>query len=174
MTPTIRALNTGDWAAFKAMRLRALQINPGVYLATYAETIARPDDSWREMLGSPEKCFFGLYDGEKLIGITGVFTWDQDPHKQTGFMGASFIEPDYRGHGFAKFLHKARIDWGIGYLPWKRLVIGHREGNEPSRRAILAQGFQFIGKKKITWPDGVEDWDYNYELDLEKLRRAQQ
>lgn len=174
MTISIRPLESSDLQALKSMRLKALQSHSGVYLGTYQDAIAFPDSVWLNMLDQNGKCVFGLYDDEKIIGITAVFTHKEDPEGTTGFCGMSYIEPDYRGRGLSKFLHEARIARGMNYLPWKRLVIGHREGNEASRRAIMAQGFQFTGKKKITWPDGTEGWDYNYALDLEKLRRAQQ
>ncbi len=174
MTISIRPLNPADLQAFKAMRLKALQSSPGVFLGTYQDAVARPDSEWLDMLDQKGKCVFGLYDSDQIIGITAVFTQKEDPEGKTGVSAMSYIEPEYRGRGLAKLLHEARIAWGIEHLPWKRLVIGHREGNEASCRATMAQGFEFTGKKKITWPDGTEGWDYNYALDLEKLRRAQQ
>jgi hypothetical protein len=35
---------------------------------------------------------------------------------------------------------------------------------------MLRHGFEYKSREKILWPDGQEDWEYNYELDLIKLR----
>ena len=41
-----------------------------------------------------------------------------------------------------------------------------RAGNEPSRRAMLAAGFQEIGRRDHVWPDGAAVEDVQYELVL--------
>lgn len=81
-----------------------------------------------------------------------------------------YIAPEYRGRGLSDLLYSARIEFAKNHTAWKKLAISHRQGNEPSRRAMVGQGFEYKGKKLITWPDGTEDWEWNYEMDLEKLR----
>ncbi len=83
----------------------------------------------------------------------------------------TYIEPEYRARGLSGLLYKARIDWALRNTMFKKLSVGHRMDNEPSKRAMLAHGFKFTHKEFIQWPDGGEEWDYKYELDLEDLRR---
>jgi RimJ/RimL family protein N-acetyltransferase len=170
MTITIRPLEPSDWKIVKNMRLRALQAHPGVFSGIYDVEKLSSDQKWKETLSGGDKCVFGLFEDKILIGITGLFTWREDPSGQSGVMAYSYIEPAYRGQRLTQLMYKARIDWAIHHKYFKRLVIAHREGNEPSRRAMIAHGFQFIDKIRKKWPDGIEDWEYNYELDLEKLR----
>ncbi len=170
MSISIRPLTPADLQVFKTMRLKALQTHPGVYQGTYKDSAARPDSEWLEMLDQKGKCVFGLFDRDSMIGLTAVFTWHEDQSGESGAFAMSYIEPEYRNLGLSRYLYEARIHWGLRYLPWKKLVIAHREGNEPSRRAMIANGFHFVNKKKIKWPDGAEDWEYNYEIDLTKLR----
>ena len=56
------------------------------------------------------------------------------------------------------------------YLVWDKLTIGHRKGNEPSRKGMTNHGFQFKETKEIDWPDDTRDIEYRYELDLRGLR----
>jgi RimJ/RimL family protein N-acetyltransferase len=170
MNISIRPLKPADMQAFKAIRLKALQAHKNVYLGKYEDAITRPDFEWLEMLDQKGKCIFGLYDVDKMIGLTAVFTWKEDPKGETGVLAMSYIEPEYRKLGLSRHFYEARIHWALQHLPWKKLVVGHREGNEASRRAMIGNGFKFTNKKKILWPDGIEDWEYNYELDLVKLR----
>ena len=123
------------------------------------------------MLDGKGKQIFGLFDGKTLIGITAVFTDREDPSGQTGVFAMSFIEPDYRGQGYADLYYKARIDFGVSYTPWTRLAVSHRADNEPSKRAILRHGFVFTGQKEKDWPDGKRLDEMMYELDLETLRK---
>jgi RimJ/RimL family protein N-acetyltransferase len=166
----IRLLKPEDWQILRKMRLRALQMNPDVFLGVYAVEFQNPDEKWHEVVDGTGKGVFGLFDGGTLIGITAVFTWREDPSGQTGVMAYSFIEPAYRGRGLSKLLYEARIAWAVRHKPFKKLVIAHREGNEASKRAMLAHGFVFTDTKSIDWPDGTADLEYNYELDLETLR----
>ncbi len=170
---TLRALTPEDWDIFRTMRICALKECPGVFLGKYEDAKNFPQEHWQETLDGQGKQVFGLFDNQELIGITAVFTWREDPSGETGVMAMSYIMPEYRGQGFSKLFYKARIEWAIHYRPFKKLAIGHREGNEPSRRAMLDHGFQYTGQDMIEWPDGVEDIEYNYELDLEKLRKQE-
>lgn len=167
---SLRALIPDDWEAFRTVRLRALKMHPEYFCPTVEETKAKPYEYWHETLDGKGKQVSGLFENNKLVGITGVFTWRDDPSGETGIFGMSFIEPDYRGNGYSDLFYKARIDFAVAHQPWKKLCVSHRVGNEPSRAAIIKHGFQFIGTDERDWPDGKRDKEYNYQLDLETLR----
>ena len=122
------------------------------------------------MLDGQGKKIFGLFDKDKLIGITAVFTWSKDPTGKTGIMAMNFIEPEYRGKGYSNFLYEACIIFAKNYFKWNKLTIGHRKGNEPSRKGMTNHGFQFKETEEIEWPDDTRDTEYRYELDLRGLR----
>lgn len=174
MNISIIALTPADVQAFKTIRLNALKAHPGVYSGKYEDAVTWPDSEWLGELDQKGKCIFGLYDDEKIIGITAVFTWREDPTKESGILAMSYIEPDYRNRGLSRHFYEARIHWALQHLPWKKLVVSHRDGNEPSRRAMLAHGFEFTHKTRKVWPDSIEADEYHYMIDLEKLRRAEQ
>jgi RimJ/RimL family protein N-acetyltransferase len=171
MSISIRALIPDDWRIVKELRLHALQTNPGIFSGHYADESIKPEEYWRETVDGNNKQVFGLFDGEILIGITAVFTWREDPMGQTGVMAYTFLKPEYRGQGLTKLIYEARISFALKHLPWKKLVIGHRDGNEPSRRAMLKNGFTFTHITRKIWPDGVEADEYHYEMDLNRLRQ---
>lgn len=170
----IRALNPEDWRIVKDLRLEALRAQPGVFGGSYESEVKNPDDFWRDTLSGGNKQVFGLFDDDKLIGITAAFTHRDDPSGETGLFAYTFLRPDYRKRGLSNYFYEARIAFALQHLKWKKLVIGHREGNEPSRHAMIAHGFEFTHKTRKIWPDGVEADEYHYMIDLEKLRRAEQ
>jgi len=171
---SIRHLTPEDWQEFAAIRLEALKRNRGVFTSNYEKEHAYDEHQWKShWLSQGNKSVFGLFDGLKLIGITGVFTYKDDASGKTGIMGLSYIQPDYRGQGLSDFLYRAHIDWAVNHKEWTKLIIGHRETNEPSRRANQRHGFQFTHRVNRTWPDGAQEDELCYEIDLEQLRQKQ-
>jgi RimJ/RimL family protein N-acetyltransferase len=167
----IRKLAVEDWQEFRTIRLRALKTNQAVFGGTYEDAEQRATEHWKEMLSDKRHAFFCLYEQAKIIGLTGVFTWREDPTNETALFVMSFIEPDYRGKGLSKLFYEARIDWCLQQAHFTKILVGHREGNDASRRANQAFGFKLVSKKMDLWPDGSQDYLYEYELDLVSLRQ---
>lgn len=165
----IRPIKPAEWELFKNFRLHALKSTPGVYCGTYEEAASRDDQSWKGLTTDNKLCIFGLFDHEKLIGITGVFTSRENP-KHCAF-GMTFINSEYRSRGLSDLLYKARIKWALEQPHLKKIIVSHRRDNEPSKYAMIKHGFQYTEQEKITWPDGAEEFECKYELDLEKLRQ---
>ncbi len=166
----IRSLTPEDWEEFRSIRIRSLTMHAGYFLGKLDEVNELPDEYWKETLDGNGKQVFGLFDKNVLIGITAIFTWLEDPTGKTGVMAMSFIEPPYRNKGYSNFFYKARIDYAKNNSKWDKLVIGHREGNEPVRKAVIKYGFEFLDTENIDWPDGTLDIEYRYELDLTRFR----
>ncbi len=166
----LRALTPADWEGFRAIRIRAVNMHTGYVLVRPDKTENQTSKYWKEMLDDKGKKVFGLFDKDKLIGITTVFTWNKDPTGKTGIMAMNFIEPEYRGKGYSNFLYEACIGFAKNYFKWDKLTIGHRKGNEASRKGIINHGFQFKETEEIEWPDDTRDIEYRYELNLRGLR----
>jgi len=172
MSITTRALTAEDWETFRQIRLRALREHPDVYSGSYGEAAGRTERDWIEMLDGKGKRIFGLFDGDRMIGLAAVFTSRDDPDGQSGVLAMDYIDPLYRGRRLSRLLYQVRIDWAKQHLPFRRLVVSHREGNEPSRRANQCFDFKFVGKEETDWPDGTKAPDYVYVLDLAALRNS--
>ena len=166
----IQPLTPKDWESFRAIRIRAVNMHTRYVLVRPDITEKQTSKYWKEMLDGQGKKVFGLFDKDKLIGITAVFTWSKDPTGKTGIMAMNFIEPEYRGKGYSNFLYEACIIFAKNYFKWNKLTIGHRKGNEPSRKGMTNHGFQFKETEEIEWPDDTRDIEYRYELDLKGLR----
>lgn len=160
----IRPFHIHEWEDFKTKRLQALKELPHLFLSGYAESAVKDDHHWRDMI-EDEKCkIFGLFDDRKLVGITGVFESQYDPSGKTANLGMSFIDSEYRRKGLSNMLYQARIDWARS-KGFKKITVGHREGNEASKAANQKFGFEFVEKEEIEFPDGPA-MDYRYELKL--------
>jgi RimJ/RimL family protein N-acetyltransferase len=162
MNMNVRAIAPSEWQSFRDFRLFALKSTPGVYGTTYADAVARSEDEWRALLSPERQQMFGLFDGERLIGITAVFTSREDA--TTAMLAMSFILPEYRGKGLSRLLYKARLDWIAQRGTFRRVVVGHRASNKASEAAMRAAGFQPTHSESRTWPDGATEDEIWYEL----------
>src|SRR5439155_12259656 len=98
----IRPFEPNDWLIFKDFRLQALKAAPGVFATSYEEAVARSPEQWQTTICGPVHQIFGLFDGERLIAITAVFTSRDDPSGETAELAMSFILPEYRGQGLSR------------------------------------------------------------------------
>jgi len=166
----LQPLKEDDWQLLRAMRIRAVSLHPDLFYESIVAATNYDPSHWQQLLAADGNKFWGLFDDGDCIGITGIVTLADDPSGQTGNLGYSFVEPRYRRKGLGVLFYSARIEHAITNENWKKLIANHRHGNEPSRRALLKHGFQFVEKAMIDWPDGSRDYAYRYELDLQKLR----
>ncbi|MCB9983785.1 MAG: GNAT family N-acetyltransferase [Rhodospirillales bacterium] len=164
----IRQFSEEDWQQFRDIRLAALKDCEGVYLASYKNALNHSQSYWKETLRGGDRALFGLFDADKNIGLGSIFTWKDDPSGKTGILAMGYIVPAYRGQGFSKMLYEARINWAQNHPLIEKIVVSHRKGNEVSRRANQAYGFQPTGQQTLTFGNGQKDIDYTYVLHLKK------
>lgn len=164
--PTIRAMGVDDWELYRDMRTRATREHPDFFLSNEEDSKALSKDDWLEPLLHPYKQVFGLFLEDEMIGITGIFQHKDDPSGESTIMAMNYIVPEYRGHGYARYFYEVRIAWAKEVGVFKKLITCHRQGNEASRRAILAAGFVYTGTCTGIFGDGSEDVELSYEMVL--------
>ncbi|MGZ3930249.1 MAG: GNAT family N-acetyltransferase [Bacteroidia bacterium] len=148
---------------YKAIRLEALQREPGVFSSNYARETAFTNAQWLDRLNNLNSACFGLYHGNTLIGVTGIVLDKQDT--ATAHMTQSYIRKERRGRGLSRLLYEARIAWAK-QKGLKKLYIGHREDNLSSRSANQHYGFQYTHRESLQWPDGTIADSLYYELKI--------
>ncbi len=150
----------------------ALKEFPGFFGCKLDDEKDQPPEFWHSWLTRQGKTIFGLFIAGKLIGFQGIATYKLDD--EAGVIWGSYIIPEYRGRGYSNLLYKACIDWGISFLPWKRIVVSHREDNLASKGANQHFGFKYTHTEPHNWHDGKTVNHIFYELDLGKLRAERQ
>lgn len=165
---SVRALTPKDCDDLIAIRLESLEKHPNYFCATLVETKKLTKENWIERINNATSKTFGLFDGESLIGITGIYTPEDEPN--TAVLVMSYIKPEYRGRGYSALFYEERINWALTQNHLETIKVSHREGNKPSRAAIIKHGFKFTETRDIDWPDGTRDIEYIYQLDLSILR----
>ncbi len=163
---TVRKFRPDEWQAYKEIRLLALRTEPHFFSRKYEDEAAVPDQEWEDDLASADLGVFGVFDGDKVIGMTGVIMKDKlDPSMQTAALWGSWIDPVYRGRGISHEMYRARIAWAREHKTARRVIVSHRASNEPSKRANQKHGFVYTHTEKDTvWPDGLMEDQVFYEL----------
>jgi GNAT superfamily N-acetyltransferase len=100
----IRRIRSGEAAAYREVRLRALRLEPGAFGSTYAEELAYPDSLWAERTDasaeSMESALFVVDRGDgAFAGTVYVRVAPEAPHD--GYVGAMWVDDDLRGGGWA-------------------------------------------------------------------------
>lgn len=158
---SIRQFSPPETGAYKAIRLEALQLEPGMFGNSYAMEAALTEQEWLERITAPGNARFGLYHLTELIGLTGIVADKEKPGE--AYMTQSYIRKAYRGRGLSRLLYQARIEWAKANAV-KRLIIGHKESNIISKAANQHFGFVYTHSENREWPDGSNQPMLYYEL----------
>jgi RimJ/RimL family protein N-acetyltransferase len=163
---TVRALAVSEWDLFREFRLTALKQAPGVFATSHADAAQRTPETWQSLVSGPTNQIFGLFDGERLVGIIGAFAWPDDRSGETATLVMSYILPAYRGRGLSRLLYAAALDWTRAHPRFKRVIVAMRASNAASRHACEPHGFAPAQRASRTWPDGASEDEVIYELRL--------
>lgn len=157
----IRQLSPADLEAYRAVRLEALQLEPGVFGSNYGREAAFTTGVWQQRLSRQDAASFGLFYAGELVGITGIII--QRPGE--GALVASYIRKEYRKRGLSAMLYEARLTWARD-KGLKTLVVSHRKSNQASMAANRHFGFRYTHTQMTLWPDGQEEEELFYILAL--------
>lgn len=109
----IRVLTEADVVAFRELRLEGLRDHPEAFGADYVESLERPMEFWVERLrrDADDAAVYGLDTGGALGGMAGIRRLEGPKLRHTAMIWGVFIQPAWRGQGFADGLLGACIGW---------------------------------------------------------------
>jgi GNAT superfamily N-acetyltransferase len=140
MSVTVRQATVGDWQTVRDVRLAALQEAPYAFGSTYARERHFDEETWRGRIGNPDGPTFLAFDGDKAVGIDGVYTENGDR-----ILVAMWVAPSARRSGVGAALTNAVCDW-VKAQGDARVYLGVAEDNEPARQLYERLGFTMTGK----------------------------
>ena len=110
----LRRLRADEGLAYRAVRLRALELEPAAYGQTLAEAAADPDQLWHDLAASvagddPRALFVIDRGGGELGGTLYAAISDAPPH--LGVLAAMWVDEDLRAQGWADALMGEALAW---------------------------------------------------------------
>jgi RimJ/RimL family protein N-acetyltransferase len=103
--PRIARLTESDWQVFAGVRLRALDDSLGAEDPQYRQEAAFTAAQWRRRLRDQAQ-FAALLD-DRPVGLIGA----QQENAETVYVYSLWLDPLARGHGLARPLVAAAVDW---------------------------------------------------------------
>ena len=143
---TVRLLGPNDAEQFKALRLVAVDNAPTAIWPTRQEEMARSiEEVVNRVRSTSTQAVFGAFDGEILVGITGIRreALCQVNHKAT--IWGVFVNPSHRGRGIAQALLSAATVHATEEWDTIQLMLCVNAENLPARRLYTSLGFHTFG-----------------------------
>lgn len=172
MSETARILTDADAGAFRHMRLASLRHYGAMFDAFHAAEVAKPDSYWRDLATeNPDHCWFGLFDGAKLVGLCGAKLWDEDASGGSLLAYGAYVLPAYRGQGRVKPLYCLRAQWAAeaGY---HHLVGFLQDGNAVTKGIWERNGADFMFSRMMSFAGGPETLFHWYSMALRPAQRV--
>jgi RimJ/RimL family protein N-acetyltransferase len=105
VTARVDRLTETDWRVFAGVRLRALTDSLGENDPQYQQEATFTAAQWRRRLR--EHAQFAALIGDRPVGLIGA----QLENAETVYLYSLWLDPTARGHGLARPLVAAAVDW---------------------------------------------------------------
>jgi len=101
----VARLTESDWQVFAGVRLRALTDSLGADDPQYRQEASFTAAQWRRRLRDHAQ--FAALIGNRPVGLIGA----QQENPETVYLYSLWLDPSARGHGLARPLVTAAVDW---------------------------------------------------------------
>jgi ribosomal protein S18 acetylase RimI-like enzyme len=161
----IVALPPNEWQAYRTIRLEALRLEPQAFAATYASSLAKPDEFWFSRLessaASPLSRLLFARIGDRLVGMVGAMA-AEDPG--VADIISVYVNAGFRGKGLGRALMSAILDdlRTVESVTTIRLFV--RADNEPGVALYRGVGFEIVSTDDLLREDGVPRSEHRMEF----------
>ena len=150
----IRQLEHADLAAFRAVRLLALQLHPEAFGSSYEEESRYTLDEFARFIAPPGATFGAFADG-RLIGIAGLYVSPRLKRSHKGDVVGVYVDAAFRGSDVARGLIEAIIA-AARQMKLRSLLLTVTVGNQAARKLYVSLGFHAYGiERRALQVDGV-------------------
>jgi ribosomal protein S18 acetylase RimI-like enzyme len=149
---TFRTPIIDEAAAYRNLRLNALQEFPTAFSSSFEDQVNRDLAYWQKYIELAQdkntEIMIMAYDGDKMIGM-GVIFWDDKPKiKQVAHMAAIYVDKNYQGKGIGYRLVKTLIEEAKKVKQLRKLKLEVESTNKPAYELYKKLGFEEIGLSK--------------------------
>ena len=152
----IRQLTVGDAAAYRTLRLSALEESPTAFGSSYAEEVDRPVAVVKRRFADEHNHIFGAFTGDGEL--VGMVTLRREPYVKMAHKAniyAMYVAPEHRQQGAGRALMEAAIA-RAEELGVRQVNLTVTSTNEAAVALYEACGFERFGLERDAFLiDGV-------------------
>ncbi len=144
----IRRLTPQDAAAFRALRLFALQESPGAFASSYDEEKDIPLAAFEERLAfKDDQGRFGAFDGNELVGVVALGREGMKKLAHKAIIWGMYVHPTYRGKGISKALLGEALALARSVPDIRQVNLIVNAANKTAIGLYEASGFVVFGRE---------------------------
>lgn len=161
--PTVRLLTADDAAAYRTVRLQALEEHPEAFGSSAEDFSVQPLESVAERLANQSERFsiFGAFEGSELIGLVGFGRDSGLKVRHRGGIYQMYVTPEQRGRGLGWQLLEYAVNYARRLPGLEEINLAVTVGNDPARRLYERFGFVFSHRE----PRYIKFDDRYYDID---------
>jgi ribosomal protein S18 acetylase RimI-like enzyme len=165
---SVRRLTPADAAAFKTLRLFALQESPTAFASSVDEEKDIPLSTFEERLAfKADQGRFGAFDGDALVGVVALGREGMQKLSHKAFVWGMYMHPVCRGQGVSRPLLDAAIALARSVAAIRQVNLIVNADNPCAIHLYQAAGFKVFGREaNAGLVDGVLHDDLHMCLDL--------
>jgi ribosomal protein S18 acetylase RimI-like enzyme len=146
----LRVLTSADAKAYREVRVAALEEDPPAFgsrpedepnLAATATRLAQSDD----------RCFFGAFQDERLIGIVRLSRYDAPNEKHRAYLAGLYVLPHFRRSGCGRALVKQALNRAVTLSGIRRINLTVVTQQTAAIRLYESLGFCIYGTELETF-----------------------
>jgi ribosomal protein S18 acetylase RimI-like enzyme len=163
-------LDPARWSEYKALRLKALELEPSAFASSVEEETVWTDEKWIETLkefqkGTSKIGYFAEDQG-KLIGMMFARFGEHLKLKHVATIMGVFVDSDFRGQGVGKKLMAALLK-DLEFRPEiVRIFLDVEYERLSAQNLYKSFGFKVIGRLEKALKVGDRFYDF---LEMEKI-----
>ncbi len=155
---SVRGLTPADAEAYRDVRLQALHEHPPAFGSlpktepSLAETAAR-------LVESDDRCFFGAFQSEQLIGIIRLARYSAPNEKHRAYLAGLYVLPPFRGAGCGRALVREALRQAAKASGIRRVNLTVVTQQSGAIRLYQSFGFRIYGTEPETFSRAGKFYD---------------
>ncbi len=162
---SVRLLTPADAEAYRSVRLLALHEQPLAF-GSLSEDEPNLFETAARLAESDDRCFFGAFQAEQLIGIIRLSRYSAPNEKHRAYLGGLYVLPPFRRHGFGRALVQEALSRATNAPGIRRVNLIVVTQQEWAIRLYRSFGFRIYGTEQETFSRDGQFYD-EYLMTLE-------
>jgi ribosomal protein S18 acetylase RimI-like enzyme len=161
---SVRILTSADAAAFRTLRLRALQEHPEAFTSSYEEDVQKSPSATEQRIAGEGNAFWGAYVEGALCGVVGLSRETRTKNRHKGHVVAMYVAPEFGRRGLGRALLQAVIDYARDAEKLEQLVLTVTRSNQPAIDLYRSAGFRTFGMEPRALKVGCDYFDKEHMI----------